>query len=116
MVNCVSKDSKEEGPGRRVHTRVACDGSDQVRGLRSQVRCSLHVIRYSVQDAWLHLHSRLAIVLVREPTSPGPLTHKNPCTISVQVIPQTVPDQRHSLNLVHVGVVEEIRDAKALKG
>lgn len=43
------------------------------------------------------------------------LTHQDPCTISIQGISQAVPNQRHGLDLVHVGVVEEIRITKTLK-
>lgn len=35
-------------------------------------------------------------------------THQNPRTVRIQIIPKTMADQRHGLDLVHVGVTEEV--------
>lgn len=35
-------------------------------------------------------------------------SHQNPRTVRIQIIPKTMADQRHGLDLVHVGVTEEV--------
>ena len=42
-------------------------------------------------------------------------THQYPSTIRIEIIPLTVPNKRHRLDLIHIRLVEEIGHAQTLK-
>lgn len=93
--------------GQEIHTTVVSAGTAQLTKYEgTNLGLILHGDRCSARDGpWL---LRILVSTTLFDSMLEMHTHQNPRTVRIQIIPKTMADQRHGLDLVHVGVTEEV--------